>query len=92
MLRDESEGLRRGAGQVAQGRRPSRIQGGGIDGRGEPAEPRVRSGEVVIAGPALESGRAWASERNRVSFKSSSRRRPMKLSTKAVWTGLPGEM
>jgi hypothetical protein len=44
VLRDESEGLQRGAGQVAQRRRPSRIQGGGVHGWGKAAEPRVRSG------------------------------------------------
>jgi hypothetical protein len=35
---------------------------------------------------------AWAIEPNRVSFSSSSRRRPLKLSVKAFCYGLPGAM
>src|SRR5690349_5231491 len=53
-LCDDSSGLRRGAGQVAQRRSPVRIKGGG--GEREPAEPRVGSIEVVVAAPGLEDG------------------------------------
>jgi hypothetical protein len=38
---------------------------------------------------AASVARAWA---NSVSFKSSSRRRPLKLSMKAFWVGFPGAM
>lgn len=36
--------------------------------------------------------RAWCSEGNRVSFRSSSRNGQLKLSIKAFWVGLPGAM
>lgn len=36
--------------------------------------------------------RPWCNDGNRVAFNRSSRRRPLKLSMKAFWIGLPGAM
>ena len=63
----------------------------GVAGRGQPAEPRVGSVGVVVVPPA-RARRGCGSERNRVSFRNSSRSRPLKISTKAFWIGLPGAM
>jgi len=40
----------------------------------------------------MERHAAFGSDRNKVSFSSSSRSRPLKLSMQAFWTGLPGAM
>ena len=54
--------------------------------RGQIADRAVRPDGVVVALPGRQ-GRAGASEVN-----SSSLGRPLRLSTKAFWVGLPGEI
>ena len=59
-----------------------------------PSEAGVGAFGVVIGAPGGQHDagmvRAWCRDGNRVSFKSSSRRRPLKLSIKAFWVGFPG--
>lgn len=59
--------------------------------RRQPSQLRVRPGFVVVA-PPLSTARACGRDRNSVSFSSSSRRRPLKLSLKPFMLGLPGAM
>ena len=66
-------------------------EGLGELGRRLPAEAGVRALGVVVLTPGRERGAGAFRDANRVSFKSSSRRRPSKLS-KAFWVGFPGAM
>jgi hypothetical protein len=50
----------------------------------------MRALGIVIPAHVLSATRACGSDRNKVSFSSSSRTPPLKLSMKAFWTGLPG--
>jgi len=59
---------------------------------GQTIDPCLGSDCVVVAAPFLKSKPACISKPNSVSFRNSSRRRPLKLSMKAFCAGLPGSM
>jgi len=75
---------------VARRRCPLRVQGRGVGSRRQVAE-RGRAALKSSIQPAM-TARAWFIEKNRCSFKHSSRSSPWKLSAKAFCVGLPGAM
>ncbi|MDB5657625.1 MAG: hypothetical protein JWS10_240 [Cypionkella sp.] len=79
----------RGALRIAQHRAPLWDEGSGKIGWGLPSEAGVESFRVIVDAPGGERD-AGVIQGNRVSFRSSSRSRPLKLSMKAFWVGLPG--
>ncbi len=61
-------------------------------GRGCVAEREMWPLGVVVVGPSSNRLAGMARLVNSVSFKGSSRMRPLKLSTVPFWIGLPGAM
>lgn len=79
----------RGVLWIAQCQAPLRGEGSGELGWGLPGEAGVGSFSGIVRAPG---GECDAGMMHRVSFNSSSRKRPLKLSMKAFWVGLPGAM
>lgn len=75
----------RGALRIAQRLGPLRGEGLGELGRRLPAEARVGMFGLVVRAPGRERGAAWLRDGNSVSFKSLSRRRPLKRK-RSLWT------
>jgi hypothetical protein len=83
-----SNGPRRGAAIERRALVPLRGELSRIDGWREPADARVGPNIVCSLVASLQA----RNDVNSVSFRNSSRKRPLKLSTKAFCIGFPGAM
>jgi DNA methylase len=86
----------RGAKPAIERSVPSRCDAGALSLASSAGDrlPMLLCGRTVLSSSrhAASAARAWASEANKVSFNSSSRGRPLKLSIEAFCCGLPGAM